>query len=60
MKRRNFATDARARVLQTLCMLAVLAALAGMFINALTHRDATSIVSARTLLEPPNRMPTAP
>jgi hypothetical protein len=60
MMRRNFNTDARARALQTLCMLAMLAALAAMFIHALTHRDATSVVSVPALLEFPNRMPTVP
>jgi hypothetical protein len=53
MMRRNYPTDARARGLQTLCMLMVLVALAGMLIHELTHRDATSIVSAPTLLESP-------
>ena len=60
MMHRNFPTDARARALQTLCMLVVLAAVTGMFIHALTHRDATSMVSVPILLESPNRMPMAP
>jgi hypothetical protein len=60
MMRRNFPTDARARALQTLCMLVVLAAVTGMFIHALRHRDATSIVSVPALLETPNRMPMVP
>ena len=60
MMRRNFPTDARARALQTLCLLKLLAALAGMFIHALTHRDVTSIVSVPALHETPNRTPMVP
>jgi hypothetical protein len=60
MMRRNFPTDARARALQTLCMLLVFAAVTGMFIHALTHRDATSIVLVPALLDHPNRMPMVP
>ena len=60
MMRRNFPTNARTRAVQTLCMLVVLAALTGMFIHALTHRDATSIVSVPALSDSPNRMPTVP
>ena len=45
-----------ARALQTLCMLAVLAAFTGMFVHALTHRDAASIVSVRAFLDSPDRM----
>ena len=40
-----------ARALQTLCMVAVLAALTGMFVHALTHRDAASTVSMRAFLD---------
>ena len=57
MKRRNFPTDARAGALQTLCMLVVLVALTGMLVHAVTHRDATSIVSVRTLLDTPTACP---
>jgi hypothetical protein len=60
MMHRNFPTDSRARALQTLCMLLVLATLSGMFIHALTHKDATSIVSVPALLDTPNRMPMVP
>jgi hypothetical protein len=60
MMRRNFPTDVRARALQTLCMLVLLAALTGMFIHAVTHRDATTIVSVPPLLDSPNRMPMVP
>ena len=60
MMRRNFPTDARTRALQTLCLLMLLAALGGMFVHELTHRDATSIVSVPALLESPNRISTVP
>jgi hypothetical protein len=60
MLRCNFPTDARARALQTLCMLLMLAALAGMFIHALTHREATSIVSGPVLIDSAKRMPMVP
>jgi hypothetical protein len=53
MMRRNFATDARAKVAKTLCMLVVLAALGGMFVHALTHSDATSVVAAPPLSSDP-------
>jgi len=57
MMRRNFPTEGHARALQTLCMLVVLAALAGMFIHALTHKEATSIVSVPALFDSPKRSP---
>ena len=60
MMRRNFPTDARARALQTLCMLLVLAAVTGMLIHALTHRDATSVVSVPALRDSTSRMPMVP
>ena len=60
MMRRDFPTDARARALQTLSMLVVLAALTAVFVHALTHRDAATIVSVPALLESPNRMPMVP
>jgi hypothetical protein len=46
MMRREFPTDTRAKLAQTLCMLVVLAAIGGMFVHALTHNDATSLVAA--------------
>ena len=39
MMRRDFPIDARARALQTLCMLVVLAAVGGLFIHTLTHKE---------------------
>jgi hypothetical protein len=59
MMRRDFPTDARAKVAQTLCMLVVLATLGGMFVHALTHNDAMSIVSAPALSSSPiDQLPT--
>jgi hypothetical protein len=60
MNRRNFQTDARARALQTFCMLVMLAALMGIFIHAATHKDAASVVSVPALLESGGRMPMVP
>ena len=58
---RNFPTDTRAKVAQTLCMLAVLAALGGMFVHALTHKDATSLVAAPPLSTSPiDQLPMIP
>ena len=53
MMRHNFPADARTRALQTGCMLLVLAALTGIFIHALRHRDATSIVSVPPVPDSP-------
>jgi hypothetical protein len=61
MMRRNFPTDARAKVVQTLCMLVVLVALGGMFVHALTHNDATSLVAAPPLSSSPiDQLPMIP
>ena len=60
MMRRNLPTDGRGSALKTLSMLVVFAVVAGTVIHALTHRDATSIVSAGTLLDPRNQMPMVP
>src|SRR5215510_3308622 len=46
-----------ARALQTLCMVAVLTAFSGMFVHALTHKDAASTVSVRAFLDSPDRIP---
>jgi len=58
--RHNFTTNARARAVQALCTLVVLAAATGTFIHALTHGEATPIVSVPALFESPNRMPMVP
>jgi len=50
-----FSHGRAARALQTLCLVAVLTAFTGMFVHALTHKDA-SAVSARAFLDSP-RMP---
>jgi len=46
-----------ARALQTLCMVAVLTAFTGMFVHALTRKDAASTVSVRAFLDSPDRIP---
>ena len=48
MMRRDVPIDARARALQTLCMLVVLAAVGGLFIHTFTHKEAISVVSSPT------------
>jgi hypothetical protein len=62
MLRRNFPKEARAiGALQTLCMLAVLAAATALFIHALGQRDATtSVVSVPADLGAAGQMPMSP
>lgn len=61
MMRRNFPTDGHAKLAQMLSMLVVLAVLGGIFVHALTHNDATSLVSSPRLSSSPiDQLPMIP